>query len=440
MGLFGPSKRELRGRLEALEARSSLENPAVSLSDVDAWNAAFGWWSGKSSSGATVNVESALGVPAFWAAVNFLSSTIASLPLDLYLRADDGRQTADKDPLFAILHDAPNAEMSSFAWRKRAMISVLTKGRSFTFIERNKARRVMNLWQLDPAKTTVRREAGRTIYTYKEGGKTSDYAAEEIIDIVWMPGFDGISHFDPIERLKNAIGLSIALEEYGAQFFESGGVPPLQLVGPLNSPGAVARAATDIMEALKEAKKEGRPILPMPLMHELKQIGFDPQKGQMTEARRFQLEEFARIFQLPPVFLQDLTHGTFSNTEQQDLHFVKHTLTGWLKAWEQELNLKLFSARNRKNFVEFNIDGLLRGDFRTRMEGYGKALQTGINTPNEIRRMENWPDYGDAADRLYMQGAMLPIDKLGETPAEPQAAGEPVEADEEEQVDDPATA
>ncbi|MBN8959091.1 MAG: phage portal protein [Rhizobiales bacterium] len=404
------------------EVRSSIESPSVSLTDPAAWSEIFGSW--RSAAGVEVTVERALGVPAVWAATNFIPATIASLPLDLFSRTDEGRQTADKDPLYAVLHDAVNDEMSSFAWRKQAMEHVLLRGRSFTVIERNKAGRVRNLWLLDPTKVRVERKAvngvGQTTYIHEVDGKRTSYGAADIIDIPWRLKFDGLSHYDPVSTLRDAIGLAIALEQYGAKFFENGGVPPLQLVGPLNSPGAVGRAATDVMEALKEAKKEGRPILPMPLMHELKAIGIDPQKGQMTEARRMQIEQIARIYQLPPTFLQDLTNGTFSNTEQQDLHFVKHTLSQWLKAWEQELNLKLFAARNRKNFVEFNQDGLLRGDFKSRMEGYSTAIQVGINSPDEVRRMENWPDFGGAAKKLFMQGAMSPIEKLGEAKPAPQ--------------------
>jgi HK97 family phage portal protein len=412
----------------------------VSLTDPAAWADVFGAW--KSTAGIEVTVERALGVPAIWAATNFIPATIASLPLDLYTREDQGRKTADKDPLYATLHDAVNDEMSSFAWRKQAMEHVLLRGRSFTLIVRNKAGRVKELSLLDPTKVRVERKdvdgVPRTIYIHEAGSKRTTYNAADIIDIPWRLKFDGLAHYDPVSTLRDAIGLAIALEQYGAKFFENGGVPPLQLVGPLNSPGAVSRAAIDVMEALKEAKKEGRPILPMPMMHELKPIGIDPQKGQMTEARRMQIEQIARIYQLPPTFLQDLSNGTFSNTEQQDLHFVKHTLSQWLKAWEQELNLKLFSAKNRKSFVEFNADGLLRGDFKSRMEGYAQAIQNGINSPDEVRRMENWPDEGGAAGGLFMQGAMSPIGKLGETPPVPASNPDPSSAEDKSDVDQAA--
>ncbi|WP_088346293.1 MULTISPECIES: phage portal protein [Rhodomicrobium] len=411
------------------ERRASLESPSVSLADAAAWQSLFGAWA-SSAAGVAVSRDSALGVPAVWAAVNFIASTIATLPLDLYQRTGDDRALAVKDPLYAILHDDVNEEMSSFAWRKLAMQNVLLSGRSCSFIERNVARRIINLWPLDPAKVTVTRREGKTRYLYREGTRERVYAAAEIIDIPWMLRSDGLSHYEPIERLRNTIGLAIAMEEYAAKFFRGGGVPPLQLVGPMETPGAIARAATDITEALQAARSEGRPILPMPLMHELKAIGFDPEKGQLTDSRRFQLEELARMYQLPPVFLQDLTKGTLANTEQQDLHFVKHTLSQWIKAWEQELNLKLFGPRRRDRFVEFNVDGLLRGDFKTRMEGYAKAIQNAINTPDEIRAMENWAAHGGDAGKLHIQGATVPLGQQLQRGAVP-ASPNPTEAENE---------
>lgn len=398
--MFGFSKRER-------EARASLENPSVSLVDVSALSAAMGeWW--HSASDVVVTDERALSVPSFTAATNFISGTVAALPLDMYERGTDGR-TAVSSGLGALLHDAVNDELTSFQWRKQAMMHVLAGGgRSYSFIERNVAGRVINLWLLDPTCVTPERVGGKKRYRYIEGGKTVFYKAAEIIDIPFMLKPDGLTHYNPVQLFKNALGLSIALEQYASRFFQNGGVPPLQLVGPLKSPAGIKRAATDITAALKAAREEGRAIMPMPDMHELKSIGIDPDKGQMTEARKFQLLEIARIFQLPPMFLQDLEFGTFSNTEQQDLHFVKHTLMQWLKLWEQEMNLKLFSARNTKNFVEFNVDGLLRGDFASRMSGYATGIQNAILKPDEAREMENRPKakYGD---NLFIQGATVPL-------------------------------
>jgi HK97 family phage portal protein len=128
---------------------------------------------------------------------------------------------------------------------------------------------------------------------------------------------------------------------------------------------------------------------------------------QLLELQRFSIEQIARIYSLPPVFLQDLTNGTYSNTEQQDLHFVKHTLKRWIEQTEQEMNLKLF-PRGSEFYVEFNVDGLLRGDFKTRMEAHAASIQNGIRTPNEVRDIENMSPMPEGGS-LMIQGATVPI-------------------------------
>lgn len=428
--MFGlTTERTAQRRVE--EVRASLENPSTPLSDVNAWNALMQEW--HSVAGVAVTHESALEVPAVWCAVNFLAGTIAGLPLQLFRKTATGRETADGDPIYGLLHDAPNEELTSFQWRKGMMTSALLWGRGVSFVERNKAGRPMNIWPLDITKLTIERKDGKKLYRYDDNGRKVTYSAGEVIDIPFMLKPDGLTHIDTVSKLKGAVGLALALEGYAQKFFANGGVPPLALYGPMPSPGAASRAATDVQKAVKDANAERRNVMIMPTGHELKPVGVDPQKSQMVEARRMQIEEIARVFDIPPVFLQDLTHGTFSNTEQQDLHYVKHTLTQWLKAWEQELNLKLFSARNRTKYAEFNVDGLLRGDFKTRMEGYRTAAQAGINTPDEIRAMENWPKYdGEGGDKLWMQGATQPLDILVKGPQPQPALGAQQDGNNEE--------
>ncbi|WP_354316599.1 phage portal protein [Sinorhizobium fredii] len=377
------------------------------LSDVNAWRTLMGEWHGVA--GVVVTHETALEVPAVWCAVNFIANTIASLPLQVFKKSGEGRDTVESDPLYGILHDAPNDELTSFMWRKGMMINVLLRGRGVSFIERNKAGRVMNIWPLDTDKLTIERKSGRKLYQYDDGGRKVTYAANEVLDLTFMLKPDGVSHVDPVTKLRGAVGLSLALDEYARKFFANGGVPPLALYGPMPSPAAATRASQDVEKAVRDANAERRNVMIMPAGHELKAVGVDPDKSQMVESRRMQIEEIARIFGLPPVFLQDLTHGTFSNTEQQDLALTKHLISQWVKAWEQELNLKLFSARNRAKFCEFNIDGLLRGEFRTRMEGYAKGIQNAIYTPDEVRAMENWPKHGGEAEKLHIQGATVPL-------------------------------
>jgi HK97 family phage portal protein len=215
-----------------VEQRASLENPNVPLSSPQVAAILFAD-GGVSEAGERVTADTALGVPAVWCAVNFLSNTIAALPLQLF---KDGEKD-EANPLYSILHDAPNPELTSYNWRKRLMTDALPNGgRSYTYIERNAAGRVMNMWQLDPCAVTVVRLEGQTLYTLTDNGRPIRYAAKEIIDIPWMIGPDGITHQDPISRLKDTIGLAIAMEGYASRFFQSGGVVPLQLVGPLQSP------------------------------------------------------------------------------------------------------------------------------------------------------------------------------------------------------------
>lgn len=384
-----------------------------------------------SSTGMVVTTDTALGVSAVWAAVNFMSGTLASFPLHVYRRSGDNR-TKVNDNLARVLHDAVNDELSSFDWRKRFFVEVFTNGRGLTFIERNKLGKVINLWPLDPMRTTIALRDGRRVYTYREGKKESVFTASEIIDIAFMLRSDGYTSRPPLLTNADAVGLAISVNKYGNRFFANGGVPPFAITGQFQSPGAMQRASDDMAGAVRNAASQDRQTIVLPAGLEIKTIGIDPEKSQLVNLKRFSIEEIARIYSLPPTFLQDLTHGTYSNSEQQDLHFVKHTISQWVQQFEQELNLKLFGRNNKSLFAEMNIDGLLRGDFMTRMNGYASGIQNAILTPNEARRRENLPDAPDG-DRLLIQGATVP---LGSQPAATPTDPAPVPAD----IGDPTNA
>lgn len=415
MGLFDFRKRETQRVEPVVSAEPRGEVPAGTMptSASNFLEVITGMGFGATSSGVAVNTETALGVPAIWTAVNFLSGTLAGLPLQVYRRKGEGRERVSGG-LANILHDAINDEMSSFEWRKYSFDQVFTGGRAFTFIERNAAGRVVNLWPLDPGAMTVRINGWRRTYRYTEGMRTLEYEASEIIDLPFMLKSDRVSHRGPIQANRDVIALAIAATEFGSKFFQNGGVPPFAVTGNFQSGRAMDRAGEDLRDAIRKAAKESRQALVLPDGLEIKPIGADAEKSQLVELKRFSIEEIARVYSLPPTFLQDLTHGTFSNTEQQDLHFVKHTLKRWVEQTEQELNLKLFGRTPRGGqYVEFNVDGLLRGDFKTRMDGYAQGIQNAILTPNEVRRRENLPDMQDA-DRLFIQGATVPIEGAGQ--------------------------
>lgn len=401
MGIFDFFKKETRA--------TTIPNGSISVSDpriAEIFNGAI--MGGVSASGVSVNIDKALGVPAIWAAVNFLSGTMGGLPLNLYRRTGDGRKKINSG-LAKILHNAVNDNTSSFEWRKGMFDQVFTGGRAFTYIERNAAGTVVNLIPLDPAVMTVKRNGLVKTYEMKvQGGNPVEYDANQIIDIPFMLKSDGTSHRSPIMSNKDVIGLAIAANDYGSRFFQNGGVPPFVVTGAFQSPGALGRAGEDMLAAIKKAANEKRQALVLPSGLEINSLGVDPEKTQLVELQRFIIEQVARIYSMPPTFLQDLTHGTYSNTEQQDLHLVKHTLRRWVVQFEQELNLKLFGRSSDRVFVEFNLDGLLRGDFKARMDGYSVAVQNAIMKPNEIRRKENLPDEDDG-DQLMIQGATVPI-------------------------------
>lgn len=382
--------------------RRSIENPNVPVS-ADNFFQLMGFGNYDTSSGVTVNIETALGVPALWSAVNFISGTLAGLPLEVYR----GNEQVTSG-IGSWLDRAVNPALSSYDWRKYTFEQVLTGGRSATLIIKSRNGDISDLVPIDPANLTVseaKTDAGFPTKAYQT--KTAIYQAEEIIDLTFMVKNNQIDHRGPIRTNRDIIGLAIASARYGSKAFQSGGIPPAVLQGPFNSGASAARASEDVAAATAKLAREGRPVMALPLGHELKSIGFSPDQMQLLDLQKFCIEQIARIYSLPPVFLQDLSNGTYSNVEQQDLHFVKHTLRRWIEQTEQEMNLKLF-GRESDMSVRFNVDSLLRGDLKTRMEAHATAIQNGVKTPNEIRDVEGLEPL-QGGDDLMIQGATVPI-------------------------------
>lgn len=421
-------------RYQAMAAeRRSLERPTQisSSAGFDEWASFLGIANGPVQL-PHVTIDSALEVPAVFDAVMFLSRMLASLPLHAFRKGDGDTEKLDGS-LAMLLNEAPNPEWTSYAWRQYTWQQVFTGGRGVSWIERQGSRPVA-LWPMDPTKTTVRRQGGRKVYRFDN----KEYPAADVVDIPFALRTNQLDAYGPVHKGRKAIGLAIAMNDFAGTFFAGGGVPPLALEGPLPS-GAEAfkRAQKDIQRAIDMAKKAGTPFFGMPPGHALKAIGIDPEKGQMTEARLFQIQEIARLYGLPPVFLQDLSRGTFSNTEQQDLQLVKHLVIHWVTAFEQELNLKLFGQRRRSRQVKHNVDGLQRGDFKSRIEALARGIQTAQLTPDEARALENRPkDPSGHGAKLYIQGATVP---LGTAPAPiGHNGGPPLNDNEKEKGDDDA--
>lgn len=399
--LFGPAKKEARDLTEA----GMLANPNAELLRV------FGIHDSEGK--ITVTKEKALGVPAVWCAVNFLGGLMASLPLHHYQDSKNGpkKQTGQ---ISELMNSAVNDGMTSFDWRKWGWQRTFIEGRHLSFIEKDESGRPIALFPMAPSRTTIDIERGRKKYEFKNaGGKTTVYDEDEVIDVPFMLKEDGIGHYSPIDKCQEAIRSALASVMYGGKLFANGGLPPFAVTGPFASTKAAEAAADDIAMTAKNAFNSGKPAISLPVGHDIKSLAIDPEKLLLVEFQRFIIEEVARIYQLPPVFLQDLSRGTFSNAEQQDLHLAKHIVTQWATQFESQLNLKFFGrqARSRsRQYLSHNVSGLMRGDFKSRMEGLARGVQMALYTPNEARALEG-REALPGGDELLIQGATVPLGK-----------------------------
>ncbi|MCM2292287.1 phage portal protein [Allorhizobium sp. BGMRC 0089] len=389
------------GKAKAERRSTSLESETVPVSAAN-FMEFFGLGGGTLP---TVTVETALQVPAVQAAVSFLSRTLATLPLHVYKTTDRGPERLG-GKLAVVLEENPNEEMDTSKFRRFFWEQVFTGGRGLAWIER-KGAGVEALWPIDPGSASISRRGGRLFYRF-EG---REYPATDVIDIPYMLKRNLVQHRGPIAMAEKAIQLALAMNDYASNFFAGGGVPPLALKGPMPANDrAMQRAREDVKRAVKAARQDQLPLIQLPVGYELTQVGYDPAKGQMTEARLYQVQEIARAYQIPPNFLQDLSRATFSNVEQNDLYLVKHLISQWATALEGEMNLKVFGRMNTRRYVRHNLDGLMRGDFKSRLEALAAGVNSALLTPNEGREIEGRPRAPDpAADRLYIQGATVPI-------------------------------
>nr|DAJ07967.1 MAG TPA: Portal [Caudoviricetes sp.] len=382
----------------------------------------YTFYMGSSTSGKTVTERSAMQMTAVYSCVRILAEAIAGLPLHVYrYNSDGGKEKAIDHSLYLILHDEPNPEMSSFVFRETLMTHLLLWGNAYAQIIRNSKGEVMALYPLMPNKMSVDRdENGQLYYQYlrsiDEVGGKSETVILKPTDVLHIPGlgFDGLVGYSPIAMAKNAIGLAIATEEYGAKFFANGAAPSgvLEHPGTIKDPQRVREAWQSQFGGSQNSGKiavleEGMKYTP---------ISISPEQAQFLETRKFQINEIARIFRVPPHMVGDLEKSSFSNIEQQSLEFVKYTLDPWVIRWEQSIMRTLLTPEEKKSyFVKFNLEGLLRGDYQSRMNGYATARQNGWMSANDIRELENLDRIpAEAGGDLYLiNGNMLPLQQAG---------------------------
>ena len=356
----------------------------------------YTYFFGRSTAGKSVNDRTAMQQIAVYACVRVLSEAIAQLPLHVYEYTDRGKERVPMHPLYFFLHNQPNPEMTSFVFRETLMSHLLIYGNAYAQIIRNGRGDVMGLYPLMPDKIKVDRdERNRLIYKYsrydeqnpnfREQGEII-LPAEQVLHIPGL-GFDGLVGYSPIAMAKNAIGLAVACDEYGASFFANGASPSAVLEHP-----GVIKNPERVREAWHRAYGSGNAHKTAILEEGMKYtpISIPNNEAQFLETRKFQIEEIARLYRVPLHMIGDLDHATFSNIEHLSLEFVKYTLDPWLIRWEQSLMKALLSDSEKgKYFIKFNVEGLLRGDYSSRMSGYATARQNGWMSANDIRELED---------------------------------------------------
>jgi HK97 family phage portal protein len=405
---------------------------------------AYSFFMGNSTSGKRVNERSAMQMTAVYSCVRILSEAVASLPLHFYKYDENGSKVkATEHPLYILLHDEPNPEMTSFVFRETLMTHLLLWGNAYAQIIRNGKGEIIALYPLMPDRMKVDRdEHGRLYYEYQVSsddaptnkGSTVKLIPDEVMHIPGL-GFDGLVGYSPIAMAKNAIGLAIAAEEYGSKFYANGAAPSgvLEHPGTLKDPSKVRDSWTQTFGGSANSHKvavleEGMKYTP---------ISISPNEAQFLETRKFQIDEIARIFRVPPHMVGDLEKSSFSNIEQQSLEFVKYTLDPWVSRWEQNMARSLLTAEEKQNyFIKFNVDGLLRGDYQSRMNGYATARQNGWMSANDIRELENLDRIpAELGGDLYLiNGNMTKLEDAGIFATGTDTSNGEEKADEEQEV------
>ncbi|TVO75130.1 phage portal protein [Sedimenticola selenatireducens] len=383
---------------QASRRAPAVRNETLDSSKIIKGSELFDWMTGGlSASGVAVTEQSAMRVSAVYASVNLIGGALSSLPLPVYQRGQDGEKKRIDHDYWWLLNRQPTDALSAAVFWEFLTGSLLLNGDSFARIQRQgRSPMATGFDPLHKSRVTVVRKDGRLWYHVKnDEGKTEVIDQDDMIHVPGA-GFDGCNGQSQIRHaLRNAAGISLAADEYSGSFFTNGARPDIALELPGNP-------TTDQQDMMRNSWNEryrglGNNHKPALLAGGIKvhELTMNAEDAQLIDTRKFQVEDIARIFGVPPHMIghTEKTSSWGSGVEQMSIGFVKYTLQRHLVKFEQEFNRKLF--RDRKTFVEFNTAGLERGDYKTRNEGYrialGRAGEPGWITVNEVRKLDNLP-------------------------------------------------
>jgi HK97 family phage portal protein len=365
------------------------------------------------STGVSVDEFSAMNYSAVYAAVQLISSQVGNLPLVLYKKLPGGGKTRyEAHPLYRLVHDRPNPEMSSLVWRESLQAHVLTWGNLYSEIVRNGEGRPVALWPITPDRVTPFRRGSDTPLEYRivNGDGSDDFIAAA--DMIHVPGlgFNGIIGYSVIQKMRESIGLGMAAERFGGAMYGNG----LAIGGVVSFKGPKPQELSDAnylasLNSKHQGVDRAHRILALYNDAKYERMNIPPNDAQFLETRQFQVDEIARWFNLPPHKLKELMRSTNNNIEHQNLEYYIDCLSPWLERWEQELCEKLISPLERnQQEIEFVADGLLRGDVTSRGEFYSKQFSIAGLKPNEMRASENRNPI-DGGDDAFVALNLIPL-------------------------------
>jgi HK97 family phage portal protein len=376
---------------------SGLENPSRWLSDIFGGNA--------SKSGVAVNDETALTLAAVYACNRVLSDSLASLPVGLYRTEPDGDvRPADNRSENRLMAVSPSEMYTSYTFRSTLQFHLGLRGNAYARIIRDGRGGARELRIVHPDYCRPLFHQGKLYYEvtpnphYGESGKREVLYPYEVLHVAAL-SMDGIIGRSPIALLRDTIGVGLSNRDYVANIQKNGG----RLRGYLKHPQKLtAEQVSNVRANFKDPINRGEfPILENGL--EFSTVSLSPADAEFINTANLTTLDIARAYRIPPHMIGDLSRATFSNIEHQALEFVKHTLLPWIKNWEQELNRKLLpNDLQSTHFFRFNVEGMLRGDIKSRMEAYTKAIQWGILNRDEVRALENRNRIPDGLGEIFL--------------------------------------
>jgi HK97 family phage portal protein len=405
----------------------SFEDPAQPLLPPSALFESMGL--GRSDAGILINEKQALRLTTAFACISVISQDLGRLPLSVYQRMpDDSVREAREHKLYPILHDEPNPWMTAATFRGALIASILGWGNAYVYIERDKAARVKALKPLPSDKTSAVFLDGVLGFatTATKNGAAEYIDAENMLHLVGL-SMDGIVGLSPVQTCKNAFGLSLAAEKFGAQFFGSGA----RATGVLSHPGTLdAEAYENLKKSVREWATGETALRPIILEEGMKweQITINPNDAQFLATRQFQRSEIAALYRVPLHLLQDLQRATNNNIEHQSLDYVRYCLAPLAVRIEQEINRKLLTG---SYFCEHDLNDIMRGDFASQTTGFQSLRNIGVLSTNDILRSmrKNPISAKEGGDVRTIQGAMIPLTALTDDQWQNSQGGQEEEAD-----------